>query len=92
MVRWADQCIYDHEEAQNSCTTNCRTKLDGTSVGQNLYISANTAESDQAALTAAFTAEATSPVKAFTPVLVLVLVLVPLLVLVFKTCPCPGLV
>jgi len=43
--RWADQCTFEHD--------NVRTMLDGTRVGQNLYQSFSSAETDQDGLDAA---------------------------------------
>jgi len=43
--RWADQCTFDHDSV--------RTMLDGTRVGQNLYQSFSSAETDQDGLDAA---------------------------------------
>jgi len=41
--RLADQCLYEHDEVKN--------KLDGTSVGQNLFLESKSEKQDQAALT-----------------------------------------
>merc|ERR1711962_1092659 len=45
--RWADQCTFEHDEERS------RTMLDGTGIGQNLYISYNSSETDQDGLDAA---------------------------------------
>jgi hypothetical protein len=60
-ARWADQC----NEGQGPVLVHdtVRSKLDGTPVGQNVYVSGSTAPSSQAALTAA----AAVPAQADTP-------------------------
>jgi len=45
--RWADQCTFEHDERRS------RTMLDGTGIGQNLYISSDSSEIDQDGLDAA---------------------------------------
>jgi len=45
--RWADQCTFEHDERRG------RTMLDGTGIGQNLYISSDSSEMDQDGLDAA---------------------------------------